>query len=412
MADLDKYSKDIERNFFVGYFGDTVQNIYDSGVGHRIDEIHSDLERVNKVFNRRSVKEVIEVINKIRNDDIVQESIFDDCIGGTIEFYFGEEDCVEEFLQMNEEKCMEDEKIHCLVLTNRLVATYNGFEQVYSSFANTEYYKKNYSQINNELMSHDLTKLGVVQNVLYNFIELMTSITDSQSTLSDVFKPYGLSNLSLKELKSLVELLQQHKKEKLGECIESILEEYSNKNNRYFTELIEKVFGKENITFNNFKLFLIENLYNQNHEEEDENESNDNDELIYNLLSVSMYEYELWYKYIARKFDRMNGREIIYHTYHGTKGLEYDNIIIVMRNNFGTQKDFFNEFFKNYHNQEGLQDKEKYEEAKNLLYVACSRAKKNLKVYYIGDIEEFKQVIEEIFGEAKEFKIRSEVLSL
>lgn len=45
--------------------------------------------------------------------------------------------------------------------------------------------------------------------------------------------------------------------------------------------------------------------------------------------------------------------------------------------------------------------KEKHINTKNLLYVACSRAIKNLRVLYLDDISEIKEGIEKIFGPSK-----------
>jgi DNA helicase-2/ATP-dependent DNA helicase PcrA len=42
---------------------------------------------------------------------------------------------------------------------------------------------------------------------------------------------------------------------------------------------------------------------------------------------------------------------------------------------------------------------------KSLLYVVCSRAIKNLRVLYLGDIEEIRGGIEAIFGEAKHWPV-------
>lgn len=409
MKELDNYSKKINRPFFVGYFGDTAQNIYETGIGKHIYHYHEGLKPVNKTFNRRSSKEVIDVINKIRNDEIEQKSIFEDCEGGSVKFYYGNEENIEKFINNYKEKWIDsskkDDHLHCLVLTNQLVAKYNGFEQLYNSFYKSEYYQKNYNQLNDELMSHDLTKLGEVQKILFNFLELMTSVTDNKTPVSEVFEPYDLVHLSLKELKILVKLLQQNKKEKLGECIQSILKLYSSKKNNHFNILIEKVFGIEDLTFNKFKDYLKSKLFNY-----DQNDEENNDEIlkktvegIQRILDVSMNEYEVWYKYIARKYDKMNDKKIIYHTYHSTKGLEYDKVIIIMRNEFGRGKGkiSFNEIFMNYKNQE---TSDIYEKAKNLLYVACSRARIQLRIYYIDDVTNFKEGIEEIFGKIEQYK--------
>ena len=48
-------------------------------------------------------------------------------------------------------------------------------------------------------------------------------------------------------------------------------------------------------------------------------------------------------------------------------------------------------------------DREKFEKARNLLYVSVTRAIKNLKIFYVDDISEFEDEIKKIFGEIKIF---------
>ena len=63
---LVDYAQSNENKFFVAYFGDTAQNIYDDGVGENIETLHPDLKRIDKIHNRRSTNEVIEmmILNK------------------------------------------------------------------------------------------------------------------------------------------------------------------------------------------------------------------------------------------------------------------------------------------------------------------------------------------------------------
>ncbi|MNU96084.1 UvrD/REP helicase [compost metagenome] len=117
MSILENYSKKIGHNIFIGYFGDGAQNIYDDGVGNGITETHSSLKPINKEFNRRSTKEVIDVINKIRKDNIEQISIYDDSEGGSVEFYKGTPNSVKSFIDkyVHEWKVTLENPLHCLV---------------------------------------------------------------------------------------------------------------------------------------------------------------------------------------------------------------------------------------------------------------------------------------------------------
>ena len=62
---IDDHAKSIQRKLFIGYFGDTAQNIYEDGVGSELTNIHPGLKQIAKQFNRRSHLEIIDVINKI-----------------------------------------------------------------------------------------------------------------------------------------------------------------------------------------------------------------------------------------------------------------------------------------------------------------------------------------------------------
>ena len=75
MNTIEQYAKEINHNMFIGYFGDSVQNIYEDGVGKKLIELHPELKKISKEYNRRSYREIIDVANKIRNDDIKQRSI-------------------------------------------------------------------------------------------------------------------------------------------------------------------------------------------------------------------------------------------------------------------------------------------------------------------------------------------------
>ncbi len=66
-----------------------------------------------------------------------------------------------------------------------------------------------------------------------------------------------------------------------------------------------------------------------------------------------------------------------------------------MGNRFGIFHNYFNSFFQN------LDNLEENSAARNLLYVACSRAIKKLRVLYIDSVEGFSENIEKIFGQIK-----------
>ena len=159
---------------------------------------------------------------------------------------------------------------------------------------------------------------------------------------------------------------------------------------------MNKMFDFEGFPSKSFVSYMLECLYpNIKDEELEQTETKIDD-----FLNINLNEFNLWYKYILREVDS----EIIYHTYHGTKGLEYDNVIIVMENAFGTNRNYFNSYFMELVSKREIPEAyiEKFEQTKNLLYVACSRAIKNLRVLYLDDISEFKDGVEKIFSKVEE----------
>lgn len=404
---LQKYAKKISHNIFIGYFGDTAQNIYNSGVGRSITEYHSNLIPIDKEFNRRSTKEIIGVINRIRNDGMKQVSIYDDCEGGSVRFYTGSRENINDFIRKYELQweITSINQLHCFVLTNETVAKYSGFENIYSAFKETKKYGGiNYDQLNTELLSNDLLKLGEIPSLLFKIVQLRNNLNNRKKPVIDIFQKSIYEDMNIIDLRQLIELLKLNKGETIGEYIKAVSLNYLKDDRCKYKEVIDTIFDFENVSFDIFKNHLLEKLFPNISDDKIDNAN----ETIQRLLEINMYEYELWCKYILNKHEN----EIIYHTYHGTKGLEFDNVIIIMENSFGRSGDYFNFFFENYEYSATLEgeDKEKFEHIQNLLYVSCSRAIKNLRVLYIDDITNFKNNIEKIFGRTGQFSYNEKTL--
>ena len=130
------------------------------------------------------------------------------------------------------------------------------------------------------------------------------------------------------------------------------------------------------------------------------------------LLNIGLAQWHSWIDFIDRKDE---GKDIIFHTYHGTKGEEYENVAIIMEHSFGGAwqgkdkiKKYFHKVDSHNKNKASSEKQEEidldFESSKNLLYVACSRAIKNLRILYIDDIADIRNGIESIFGEILEWK--------
>ncbi len=121
----------------------------------------------------------------------------------------------------------------------------------------------------------------------------------------------------------------------------------------------------------------------------------------YSFYLINVFEY----------IDRLDDDSNMHHAFRGVKGAEFDRVIAIGGNNYALRrKTNFDLFFENW-SEDGssidlLDDKDsaKYIEARNLLYVAATRARREFVFIYRGNIERLKDNIEAIFGEVKELK--------
>lgn len=397
------YGNEIKHPLFVGYFGDTAQNIYNDGVGREINVFHPNLSPINKKFNRRSTENIVSVINKIRNDEIKQESIYQNFIGNDVEFYqldsFIPENRNQAIISFIEKCCIDwnirkDNPLHCLVLTNRLVAELSGFSNLYNAISKSQYYKKNYQYLNTELLSNDLTKLGEVSIILHRIIKLKVSLETPHTPLTAILSKEVYSNLTFSGLQELLSELKSITGDSLNEYIISIFKDYETRS-LSFKKVMDEIFDLERLSYSTFFNYVLNKL-NPNLDDEIEEEVRLAKNLINELLNVNLDEYLRWYYFVENK----QTSEVIYHTYHGTKGVEFENVVVIGENDFGLDKRKFSNYFQNISNSV-LNDDEskKFENTKNLLYVSCSRAIRNLRVLYLDDISDFSSGIVEVFGE-------------
>lgn len=394
---LANYEHVNENKFFVAYFGDTAQNIYEDGVGNNINALHPHLKKIDKIHNRRSANEIIEVINNIRNDNIEQQSIYEDSQCGSVKFYQGSFDSIDNLITKYKQEwnINQDNKLHCLVLTNKLVAKYNKFENFYSILSSTNYYKKNWKSITAELLNFDIKKLGNVANLLYRVLKFKFDLKNPKTSLTTIINQDMHKNLNLDDIDKLLQLLKSINGSNLQRYFISMFKIYNQTDNENYKKIIKNLINIElEISCDGLLTYFLDELYG----DVEENKLVEAKENIRQLLTIDFLEYEKWFNFINKE----ENEEVIYHTYHGTKGEEYENVIIIMENQFGLNKTKFSDFFAN---SVELSKKDIYINTRNLLYVACSRAIKNLRVFYLDDVTDFKIGIENIFDEVLEFDL-------
>ena len=398
LTSLVQYSKKINHPVCVGYFGDNVQNIYNSGIGDKIYSHIEGFEEINKNFNRRSTKEIITIANRIRNDKIKQHSIFNDSAGGSVKFYRGTLEDTDDFLQKYKEQwnINSNNKLHCFVLTNSIVAEYSGFGVLYSAFKEADIYKGgNYDALNTELLSDDIKKLGSAQLIYYKILDIYCMLRDPQTQIINLLPTDLRRKMKLSDLQTFISNLRQATGNTFIEYLNSFINIANSDTSGHCDIFLKSVLDIDNISLNDVKQKIATVLFPNG------TESQELVEKLEKVLNLELSVCELWYNFIKRK----THEDVIYHTYHGTKGLEFDNIIIIMGNAFGRDNNYFNFYFSHCQNQDNLADdeKEKMTKVRNLLYVSITRAIKNLRILYIDETKDFEQGIKSIFGEIYSF---------
>lgn len=410
---INNYAIENKRDWMVGYFGDVAQCIYDDGVGENIIEIHNKLENINKDLNRRSHTQIINIANNIRDDEIIQKPFLETRDKGSVIFFHGDfEDkllIAKEFLAEYKNDLIntnseEVPKLHCLVLTNKLMAKFNGFGDVYKEYKESAIYFEN---LNTQVLSQQLEKLHPTVLHIYYFVKLYQDIQNGMASYYDIF---GMSseNITFAKASLLIRKLRNIKIISLKEWLDLIIKELNNHHIKDILKLVlinyihyqvDKVNSSD--IFESTLLDDINILINKNNENEDKAK-----EKIESFLSLPISSLIKWVNFI----DGVETEDVVYHTYHGTKGEEYTNVAIILEHSFGERnKDKFKKYFsfiqKNDDERKKLLDcpdfKTKHINTKNLLYVACSRAIKNLRILYLDDISEIENGIKQIFGEVK-----------
>ncbi|MEZ9182446.1 UvrD-helicase domain-containing protein [Vibrio cyclitrophicus] len=417
MKNLHDYSEEKNRKWLVGYFGDTAQTIYDDGIGSEIDTLHPKVEVIYKKYNRRSQKQIIDVANIIRNDQIEQEPIFDDKLNGDVRFHYvnniNEDTCriliAENFVNEFQSSLGKDSEIDCLVLTNRLMAEMNGFGEVYESFREAE--NIYFDDLNTKLLSHELEKLEPIIRVIYKLLSSYLSIEDSSTTFYDLFGEKGRS-ISFYDAHSFVKILKEINPTSLSELLAAISDYHlANPHSSCLDIFVRRFLGAKQDEISDYGSIdslvrggLRDLMIIRDHDDDILNDLQI--DKVNKVLNISIEVWSKWVRYIKKE----QSGKIRYHTYHGTKGEEYQNVAIIMEHSFGSGNHGRNKFKKFFEFRgsdekariEALKDedvRDKIINTQNLVYVACSRAETNLWLIYLDDISDIKNGIESIFSQ-------------
>ena len=399
-----------KKKFMVGFFGDSLQNIYKDGVG--VLPQKNKYRIIEKKFNRRSSSQIVGLIEKIRNDNFGQQSIYTNFNNGSYNFYIADDNFnLTSFLQ---EKNLT-KSTACLLMKNDDIINARGFDEILTVLKRFPRFNgSNYDNVTNEFLQKNLQHMGWFLREILTFIDFIKKIENDNSTVREIVQfitPYK-STLTFSEIQQFISSLRKINLSTLtiNECIKEIA--YI-KGRISGEKMLRKIFSIDDT-----RKEILVNIKNCAHDyfyySQDSEDSEEEMTVINDFFELNTSIFFKWYNYI---FDDTKNEGISYYTLHGSKGLEFDNVVVVLQDNFARRTDYCKFFFKNYNTQivSGTQFQEtdtqsqkaaaQFQEVRNLLYVAFSRAKINLYVIYKNNPpEDLLRNIKEIFRKVHTFK--------
>lgn len=422
------------RDNIVGFFGDSMQAIYDSGVGN-IDSY--GLEKIQKNQNRRNPRKVINLANKFRSDGLVQIPSGDvdapnmnngNVIQGVVKFIYG--DGINHLENLRNSKLYKDlefdisKKTKELRLTHKLNAEMAGFSKLFELY-NSDLFVKLITNIKKKISANELVDKGksfeeLVEEAKIVFGKGGPLIIDIVKSTPELLAIYNrIKTFSFEEVIS---------KSKINK--DSLLAyKFNGLNNRYeagtdrdrilkrldlIYELLELYkIGKHNeflritrfkITSSDDKITLSKIM----------TEISSDDTTIGRVIELAertglISKDDLFTSFIENKgcylwlrLEKLPFKEYVNSiaylreyvsviTQHKVKGSEYENVLVLLDNGRWNQYNFNTIFGK------GSANEDVKNRTKKLFYVAITRAMKNLIVYMPSNDQQIVEKAQDYF---------------
>ena len=414
---LEHLQKSTKKNV-VGFFGDSMQAIYDSGVG---DLDSYNLAKIAKAQNRRNPKKVIDLANKFRNDRLVQIPSSDltapnmeegNVIQGVVKFIYGNDINKLEVLR-NSKLYRELEfdipnKTKELRLTHKLNAEMEGFSKLFELY-NSDIFVKLVANLKKKIDTNQVIDDGKsfeelveeAQIVVGRGGPLIIDVVKSTPELLDFYdevKTYSFEEVISKSKVNKDSLLAykfngSSSRYEAGtdrdrilrrlDLIHELLDLYKIGKHNEFLRIT-----KFNITSSEDKISLSEVMTKISVDDitigkvielAEGSGLISKDDLFTNFIENRGYYLWLRLKKLPFK-EYINSiaylREYVsVITQHKVKGSEYENVLVLLDNGRWNQYNF-DTLFGMGSTSENVQDR-----TKKLFYVAITRAMKNLIVY-------------------------------
>lgn len=426
---LLEYLKQSQKTNIVGFFGDSMQSIYDTGIGDlNVYLENNDVCEIQKQQNRRNPKQVIKLANLLRTDGLIQVPSTDinalNMVNGVvkkgnIKFLYSSLNHQDEytleylkktsyFYNWNFKNSSETKELY---LTHNLIAPKAGFLELMNVYGNdaiinlkTEVVAKlkrngieldekctfeeaiNVAEIRHRSgeyagqfkidvlirneknkQSYEELRSQLFSKVKRIYLDRDSLIDDKKENEDDISKSNSKRDLLIKHLFKIQFLIESYK-DSIDEFIRKT--EFSIKNVSDKNRLKEIVLGLDNMS--NSTIEEVINYADETgicYKDDKLNYFIEQNEYLYNKVKKVKYEeFQNLFLYLEGYTP--------YSTQHKIKGAEFKNVFVVLDNGKWNNFNFERLFTGATGNERVLSRTQK------IFYVCCTRATDNLIVYY------------------------------
>ncbi|MDT4291719.1 AAA family ATPase [Methylomonas sp. MO1] len=390
----------------IGLFGDSMQSIYGDGIGDVNNYVQAGrLKRIDKEDNFRCSPQVIKFINTLRNDGLNQELALKLIAGkeesvearqGKVEFFYSiyddkptswssdtDKEAYTNALNTLIEEASFNNDSKILLLSNKAVSIKAGFPKLYKVFSDRYLEpKEEFTKIFTRLQLLDLFEIcNAYKTKNHNFI--LSKLKKSGLSIKTVADKISIStNIQaiINSDKGAVQTVETAFRSKLLKESESYAA-YKNRAEKFLEEINQDTnFAKFEANYNNDGHTLVKMQKKQPEIDEDafkEQERNLKQKQFFEALfsdKVTFAEVLNYFKY--------EDEQTPYISMHKTKGTGIDNVLVVLDEYFWNEYNFRSAF------DPDETDLKKKEKNLQLIYVACSRAKFNLRCVRLVSTDE------------------------
>lgn len=418
----------------IGFFGDAMQSIYETGIGDIDSYIKSGVVfKVEKKQNRRNPQTVIDIANKLRTDGLVQTSSKDFSAPnmengiikqGSVKFLYSTNfdlDKVKMSSWVNGWDFHDAKKTKELRLTHNLIADEAGFSNLMAVYDNDPIAKFKEAFLNeakkqDHVFSDEDSFDTVVKSMPWVYKrgthkgKSHLEVLLEDSTVKALYEhikdwPYSKVKKIYLDKDNLIDdkvaiddvTIRNPKRDRLIQHLFKIQELISLFDNKEYNELIRRTsFSVQSIAdkadlkkrmdglkakasesieavisyADSFKLCIVDDKL--------KDFINNNDYLYWRVKDIPFQELQNLYLYLEGYTP--------FSTQHKIKGLEFENVLIVLHNGGWNNYNFEYLFDAEIEGKLKPSQKKSYPKilhrTKKLFYVCCTRAKDNLIVYY------------------------------